>query len=59
MRYGPPNRVWFRHADGKWSSREWKPGEKERYAAAVGHQLVEPTVSNDLLASILKKAKTS
>lgn len=55
MRFGPPNRVWIKHEDGKWTSREWNHGEKQEYAAQVGIQLDEPVISNDFIANILRK----
>jgi hypothetical protein len=34
-KYEPPARVWEPTTAGKWSSREWRSGEKEKYAKEV------------------------
>lgn len=42
-RFPPPLRVGERTRDGLWTDREWKPGERARYAAEVlGQQTITP-----------------
>jgi len=40
-RFSPPSRAWEQGADGLWSSREWRKGEKEKYALEVLGQKAE------------------
>lgn len=33
-----PNRVWEQTFLGEWVSRDWKPGEKQKYINSIAHR---------------------